>query len=85
MSWNREQVYSNRNSNRSLSNKEDLNVKVSSSNVSVSSCLDDIEGMTLKNNEVWKWLKLNNWNENSINSHIILRTYINATLHYQFF
>ena len=54
MSWNREQVYSNRNSNRSLSNKEDLNVKVSSSNVSVSSCLDNIEGMTLKNNEVWK-------------------------------
>ena len=68
MSWNREQVYSNRNSNRSLSNKEDLNVKVSSSNVSVSSCLDNIEGMTLKNNEVWKQLKWNNCNENSINS-----------------
>ena len=48
----REQVYSSRNNNSSLSNDKDLNAKVLSSNVSLSSCLDNIEGMKSKNNEV---------------------------------
>ena len=50
----REQVYSRRNNNSSLSSNENMNVKLSCSNLSVSSCLDNIEGMKSKNIEVWK-------------------------------